>query len=84
MASCPTIMSQLRAASSDASLVRETVSSLRKKICGSPSGKRVCCPSRPLGRLSELLHGVRGQVFSLDDSTLLIKVMMCADKCVNL
>ena len=76
-------MSHLRAASSDASLVRETVSSLRKKICGSPSGKRVCCPSRPVGRLSQLSHGVRGQVLSLDDSTLLIKVIMFTDKCAN-
>lgn len=73
VASCPTIMAQLRAASADSSLVSETVSALRKKICGSPSGRMVCCPSRPLGRLSELSHQVRGEVFSLDDSTLLIE-----------
>ena len=92
VASCPTIAAQLWAAVSNTSLVPETVSSLRRRICGSPSEKRVCCPSVPLGRLSELSHQVlyqllytcvsgeiyhhqvSGQVSSLDDSTLLIKV----------
>ena len=65
VASCPTIAAQLWAAVANWRLVSETVSSLRKKTCGSPSEKRVCCPSVPLGRLSELSHQVLATIVHL-------------------
>ena len=85
---CPDVLHLLKKAAAKPQLREETISLVRKRICGENIQRRVCCPASSLGYFNNIIHtkgalkshymydGVLhpgGILFALSNTTLLIR-----------
>ena len=85
---CPDVLHLLKKAVAKPQLREETISLVRRRICGEKFQRRVCCPASSLGYFNNIIHtkgalnshyiynGILhpgGNLFALSNSTLLIR-----------
>ena len=85
---CPDVLHLLKKAAAKPQLREETISLVRKRICGENFQRRVCCPASSLGYFNNIIHTkgalkshytydrilhLGGNLFALSNSTLLIR-----------
>merc|ERR1712032_888676 len=81
--SCAPALQQLQQAKAaiDATEKARIISELRTKVCGLKSDRTVCCEDgegsttgkRKIGSFVNIWHGIAGEVFAIDDETILIE-----------